>query len=534
MEIGNMCISVFLGIIKAFLRVVFKIVVFTGIWISFLLIIGIDKVVNLILDMRGMPEMITTNYPNFEPVYEWVLLIISLIPAIYITLRNLIRLFTQKADFSLFVAITGRGQKAKERKAVNPGIPKEYFSTTATGFLFGKKNGGYVVKPEDADGHILVIGGAGSGKSSCIAIPSLLSWRERIFAIDIKGELSQKTAHAHPAMKVFNPGDPGSHGYDPFYILADSRDIVQDIMQIAFAIVPLPENVKEPYFINGARNYFTGAMVYFYEQGRSFIETIEAIQMTPAVQLIEDISESSSNRAKLLTNQFVGAEARALADIFTTLSNHIMIFATDQEVRAALSKRDIITPNDLESGYDVFISIEESKLDIWKNLLSLIVNQFLKHFERRPDEGATPILFLLDEFARLGKIESIIHGLATLRSKKITICPIIQSLAQLDAIYGKEQRRVIADNCQFKAILNATDADTQDYFSRLVGTYDKMKKSRNSNFEQYTGLGKGRGTGETTEEKRIVKPEDFGSLKDIIILSPKGYFRIDKHHYLEK
>ena len=514
------------------LKIVIRLILFTGIWISLIFMLATDWIVNFILIHTDHLKLTYNNYGNIFDIYSWALIIIGLIPAVYITIRNVIRLFTQNSDFSLLAVITGRGQKRKERTTVNPGIPKEYFSTTPTGFIFGKKgNSVYAVKPEDTDGHILVIGGAGSGKSSRIAVPSLLTWKERVFAIDIKGELSQKTASAHPAMKVFNPGAPGSYGYDPFYILAESRDIVQDIMQIAFAIVPLPQDIKEPYFIQSARNYFTGAMVYFYEQGYSFIETIEAIQLTPAVQLVEEISGSSSARAKLLTNQFVGAEPRHLSGIFSELSNHIMIFATDQEVRAALSKKDIITPNDLENGFDVFIGIEESKLDLWKNLLTLIVNQFLKHFERRPDEGATPILFLLDEFARLGKIESIIHGLATLRSKKITICPIIQSLAQLDAIYGKEQRQVIADNCQFKAILNATDADTQDYFSRLVGTYDKTKKSKNSNFEQYTGLGKGRGTGETTEEKRIIKPEEFATLKDIVMLSPVGYFRVEKVPY---
>ena len=50
---------------------------------------------------------------------------------------------------------------------------------------------------------------------------------------------------------------------------------------------------------------------------------------------------------------------------------------------------------------------------------------------------------------------------------------LTQSLAQLDLIYGRESRQVIADNCSYKAILKATDADTQEYFSKLVGTYDK-------------------------------------------------------------
>lgn len=512
-------------LLKIAFQLLIKVFTFTGIWLASIITFVLHKTVVFIQEKTGA-EIIAGN-----DIYALSMIILFCLIVAYVTTQNTTRLVSQRSDFNIIRSIIGNNQKKREMNSINPNVPKEYLATTPLGFHFGRKDGNYVMKPETTDGHILVISGAGSGKSSCIAIPSLLSWQERVFAIDIKGELSKKTESKRPNIKIFNPSSPNSKGYDPFYILKESRDIVQDIMQIVYAIVPLPENIKEPFFINSARNYFTGAMVYYYEMGLSFIQTIETIQITPTLQLIEEISNSGCHRAKLLTNQFIGIEQKTLAAVFTELSNHIMIFATDQEIKAALSKKDIITPKDLENGFDIYLSIEESKLDIWKNLLTLIVNQFLKHFERRPDEGAIPVLFLLDEFARLGKVETVINGLATLRSKKITINILTQSLAQLDAIYGKEQRQVIADNCQFKAILNATDADTQDYFSRLVGTYDKEKKSRNSNFEQYTGLGKGRGVSETTEEKRIIKPEEFGRLKDIVILSPMGYFRVDKAPY---
>ena len=159
-----------------------------------------------------------------------------------------------------------------------------------------------------------------------------------------------------------------------------------------------------------------------------------------------------------------------------------MPFVTDNNLIHALSRPKNITPDDLEFGADVFICIPEHLLRQWKNLLTLIVSQFLRHFEKRPNMTANPILFLLDEFPRLGKIEEITDGLATLRSKKITICPIIQSLAQLDMIYGAVARRVIVDNCAYKAVLNTTDADSQEYLSKLVGTHEKLKTTHDMKF----------------------------------------------------
>ena len=65
-----------------------------------------------------------------------------------------------------------------------------------SGVVFGKLGGKYVTMPETTDGHILIIGGAGSGKTAAVAIPTLLSWKGRAFAIDIKGELYEKTKKA--------------------------------------------------------------------------------------------------------------------------------------------------------------------------------------------------------------------------------------------------------------------------------------------------------------------------------------------------
>ena len=62
-----------------------------------------------------------------------------------------------------------------------------------SGMVFGKKGSTYVTKKEQEDGHALVIGGAGSGKSSGVAIPTLMSWKNRAFVIDIKGELYKET-----------------------------------------------------------------------------------------------------------------------------------------------------------------------------------------------------------------------------------------------------------------------------------------------------------------------------------------------------
>lgn len=508
-------LNFFFNVILKLLKIWLKILYYTGI----LFAIGLRMLVHDFLRPRLYPEFTRINHPVAYDRYMAVLAVVCIAVGIVTLFFNVRRTFQR---WGLFTG-SGKPNHGKEvRAALSNGQP--------VGFVFGKARK-WICKPESLDGHILVLGGAGSGKSSCIAIPSLLSWGQRVFAIDIKGELSEKTGRNRPSLQVFNPQNPASPGYNPYYLLKTSRNPVQDAREIAQSIVPKPANTREPFWIDNAQNLFTGAILHFYEQGYSFIDTIYAIQSTPVSQLVQEIHGSDSMDARLFVNQLVEMDTKTLGGIYAELSGKIMVFATDPDIKASLSRSATISPEDLESGSDIYLHIPEDKLEQWKGLLTLIVNQFLKHFERRPDATATPVLFLLDEFPRLGRVETAVNGLATLRSKKVTIGLFAQSLAQLDAIYGRENRQVIADNCQYKAILSATDADTQDYFSRLVGTYDKKKKSSGAQFEQYSGLEKGTSTSQTTEEKRIIKPEEFAALKDVVLLTPYGFARVGKTPY---
>ena len=500
-----------------------KFAMYTGTWLQVLWLSAMLYINHDLNNAKKLPEWVTGKGAE---VVSFILLVLSFIPTLLIFSRNLMRTFKKDNTFTW-----GDFFRDRQTKTTNP-IVKGLYSES--GFIFGKQKGKWLAKHEYTDGHILVIGGAGSGKSSCLAIPSLDSWKERVFAIDIKGELLEKCTRDREKVKVFNPQDPYSYGYDPFWALRDSDNMAQDIKDITLAIMPTPPNVKDPFWIESAQNVLNGSLTHFYGLGYTFIESMVKIVSTPIQSLLRDIMDGDNILAKMFVAQLVEQKTETLSGIATELTNKIMLFATDPAIAGALARPQKITPYDLENGFDVFISIPEHKLEQWKSLLTLINNQFLKHFEKRPESDSKPILFLLDEFARLGKIDAILNGLATLRSKKITIAILTQSLAQLDLIYGRESRQVIADNCSYKAILKATDADTQEYFSKLVGTYDKIKKSSSANFEQYTQMGKGTGTSTTTEEKRIIKPEEFATLDKIVLLTPFGFCRAEKTPYYKE
>ena len=463
--------------------------------------------------------------------------VIGVLLSFFTTLRNIIR--KAKPDFSFINMLLGmrrnrrnRPRKRKEVSETYENIDKSYIGLE-NGVVFGKMRTNYLVMPQNTEGHIMVVGGQGSGKSSSIAIPTLLNYNSSIFAIDIKGELSEiRKRYNKGTIKVFEPLNKYSPHYDPYLVLKDG-DKIQGAREIVNSIITIPPEEKDPYWKQSAQNLMTACILHYEDEGKDFPTTCKEILEKPVNELISVLKSSRVREIKLFISQFEGADTKQLASIYSTLSNEIILFATDKDIMRALSKEgDIISPHDLEVETDIFIKLSEDKLEQWKALLNLLVSQFLKSFEKRKDKTDKKILFMIDEFPRLGKVKSITNGLSTLRSKGIQIMLIMQSLAQLDMIYGKDNRKVITDNCNYKIILNASDVDTQEYFSKLVGTVDIEKKSSSINSNDFS-VASNRGVSTSTEEKRIIKPEEFAYLENPVVFTPKGFFRPQKVKWYE-
>jgi type IV secretion system protein VirD4 len=391
----------------------------------------------------------------------------------------------------------------------------------------------------------VVVGGAGSGKSSCIAIPTLNSWEYSFFAIDIKGELSTYYENIENPEKrdyiVFDPTDPNSKGYDPYYLLRNSEtegELIQHVRELALSIIPLtPNSNTDPFWIETPQNILTGGILYYFYMGYGFSQTMDFILSEPVQDLIDDILNSDVKPAHKFVAQIKKLKPETIASFATTLSNHIMVFATDTQIYDVLSKNpdDCFRIDDFD--INIFLRLQEDKLEQWKPLIALMNRQRIRASERRPDkttdEGKelTPSLMLLDEFPRLGKVEDISGALATLRSKGVTIALFIQSLAQLDYIYGEKVRRIILDNCPYKAILNVADPTSQEYFSKLSGTSEVEKKGHSVSYDADSGIETGASDNFHLRHEPMVLPHEFAKLNDVVLMTPNGFCRVNKEPY---
>ena len=429
------------------------------------------------------------------------------------------------------------------------GIPPDMILDwrSASGVIFGLRRDVCWTWPigmrQGKEGNIVVVGGNGAGKSASIAKPTIKNWDGTMCVTDIKGELSKfyeseyQTGKKRPYI-IFDPMCPDSLSYDPFsWLLQDcEKNLILNIWEIVREILPDLPDVKEPFWNQTEQAVFAAALLYCFKLGLSFSETVCKILNTTLSALCEEMLKEEDTVIKCTLGEISSMKPETLADIDRGLRNKLMLFATDPYIshafRGGREGAKCFTWEDLER-YNIFLHIPAERIEQWGGAINLMYAQLIRYLERRADkysaDGAKNIqtLLLMDEFPRFGKLDMILTAVSTLRSKNVNICLMVQSLAQLDKLYGETGRRIILDNCQYQVILRSNDAETQKYLSDLIGT---VKVARQSASSQYDELMEPKGYSRQVSEGR--EPQMFShelaTLNDVLLLSPHGFFRLNK------
>ena len=329
----------------------------------------------------------------------------------------------------------------------------------ARGVLLGKKYGLLAYSPEPDEGHIIVMGPSGTGKTSALLIPTLRSWQGTALVVDISGDISANVGM--PNKIIFDPTAKDCVPYDVFASIdaaPDESERQERLEQLAYLLLPDKANDSEAgiFFAKNGRKMITAALICYYGMGWGFVEICEHFLYEPS-----------------------------------------------------------ISPATLETN-SVYIYIPDEKLKIYGDLLRIITAQSMEYFSSRPKEHTQMILFCLDEFASFGKLQ-ITEALRKLRKRHIRIMVLTQSLADLDMIYGKDERKAMLGNFKFTVLLGCKDTETQEYFSKMIG-------EKRSPLE----------TDSSAKPQPIIKPADLAHLEqDLFVICDDGAIRLRKNFYFQ-
>jgi type IV secretion system protein VirD4 len=432
----------------------------------------------------------------------------------------------------LYRKLTGKkSKKLSSIKSTKSVVNKENLNSknkVTNGILMGVTREGKIIKPSNEQGHVAIVGGSRTGKSSTISIPSLLQWEGSAIVNDIKGELADITAKArekYGRVHIFNPDKMDSACYNPL----EQVKGIDGANALAKSLIPTP--LREPFFAETAQGVFASATLDGLDRGQSFCEICERVLTTKPITLIEELTSSSNRQVRLLASACNDTAQGTLGSVFTELRKNLLNFASDENIARVTSKSDF-TPETLENGATIYLQIHESMLEQYKGLMVCIISQTFRFLSKRK-EGAQPqILMLLDELPRLGKIEGLTEATSTLAGRNVHLVPMLQSLADLDRHYGDKERKIIMDNCPYKVVLGCGDYDTQKYFSDMSGT----EKMWQNSYSHSGVLGQKKSTTNSIVEEKIFKPEEFGNLKQTkkaIIFGFGEALEVDKLFWFE-
>ncbi|QMW01458.1 type IV secretory system conjugative DNA transfer family protein [Spirosoma foliorum] len=357
--------------------------------------------------------------------------------------------------------------------------------------------GGYVFKDK---GHILTVAGTRGGKGTNLIIPNLLglggytgSW----VVIDPKGENAAITARyqrkSGRQVVILNPwglleehiGEAES--YNPLDILADTSSIhlVDDAHMIAEMLVPVERDDKNRFFTDTARSVVTGLIMQIATTQEGDDRTLTTLWRW--ARLAGDEWDELIARMRLNNDPVNG-------EIIRNAGNEIVkLMEAGEEtfgsiLSSVLQATDFLKSPSLQkalrSGYDpatlsdgdtaLYIIIPADKLQSHARWLRLMATTTLRAVVRNPNKRVT---FLLDEFAALGYLPEIETALSTYAGFEITVWPILQSLIQLQGLYGENWETFTA-NTAIRQFFTINDNFTANYVSAAIGQTSHVVTSR--------------------------------------------------------
>lgn len=424
-------------------------------------------------------------------------------------------------------------KKKQQTRHKYEAAPSSEAQNLAHGIIFGvQPDNRLYISPEDEPYHILVVGGTRSGKTSAILVPTLRVWQHTAFVIDISGDISCMIYRSDKVILDIMGGER----YYNLFCYADSaknRNELWEQMEIlANCLMPAEKTSDtERFFRDEGRRLLLASLIYLYDKGADFCQFCRKFISIDAQSLIADILEDSSAdpRVSAIMQSMQGTNSKNVQGCKQNADSCIEKFAFDENVRKCIHRGpDALMPEILENK-SLFINVPQYLLDVYAPLISIISQQVMHYFKVREVTPTTKTcLMCLDEFPQLGMIPNINNALMTLAKKKVRLMLCVQSDASLNRIYGNDTRIEMLTNCGYKCILNATDPETQETYSRLIG-------ERNVEHRSVTA---GNGNPSYTyslQKERIIEPAEFAYLQNhLILLTPTGYIRLTKNFYFKE
>ena len=384
--------------------------------------------------------------------------------------------------------------------------------------------------------NVLVVGGSGSGKTRFFIKPNLMQLHSSYVVTDPKGsilvECGKLLQRNHYRIKVFNTINfKKSHHYNPFAYIHSEKDILK-LVNTLIANTKGDGKSGDDFWQKSETLLYTALIGYIWyeapEEEKNFATLIE---MVNALEVRED-DEEFQNHVDIAFKELESREPNHFA-VRQYKKYKLAAGKTAKSINISCGAR--LAPFDIEELREITM-YDELELDTlggrdredktktalflimsdtdstFNFLISMIYSQLFNLLcEKADDEfgGRLPIHVrcLIDEAANIGQIPNLEKLMATIRSREISACLVLQAQSQLKALY-KDNADTIIGNCDSMIFLGGKEPTTLKELSQSLGkeTIDTYN----------TGESRGRETSHSLNYQKLGK--DLASVDELAVL----------------
>ena len=339
--------------------------------------------------------------------------------------------------------------------------------------------------------NVLVVGGSGSGKTRFWLKPNLLQCHSSYVVTDPKGSIVVECGNAllknGYKLKILNTINfKKSMHYNPFSYVHSEKDILK-------LVTTLMTNTKgegsggDPFWEKSERLLLTALIAYLhYEAPVEEQNFATLLEMLNTMQVLEDDEEYQNpvdllfeELAKKKPNSFAGrqyklyklAAGKTAKSILISCGARLAPFDI-QELRdlTMYDELQLDTLGDKKTALFLIMSDTDSTFNF---LISMVYTQLFNLLCDKADDvygGKLPIHVrcLIDECANIGQIPNLEKLVATIRSREISACLVLQARSQLKAIY-KDNADTIVGNMDSQIFLGGSEPTTLKDLSEILG-----------------------------------------------------------------
>ena len=355
----------------------------------------------------------------------------------------------------------------------------------------------------DGAAHLLTIAPTRSGKGVGTIIPNLLTANRSIVCIDPKGENARVTMRQREAFGPVHCLDPfdisgrATSRYNPLDRLdADSLDLAEDAMTLADALV-FDEAETEAHWNEEAKALISGIILYVIchddAAHRNLTSVRDYLTLAPddftALLTVMQASDGAGGLIARAANRYLSKSHREAAGVLSGAQRHTH-FLDSPRIAQVVGGSDFAFA-DLKDGVaTVFLILPPDRLDTYSRWLRLLVAQAINEMARSSAKPPRPVLFLLDEFAALGRLQPVERAMGLMAGYGLQLWPILQDIHQLRSLYGKSAGTFLS-NAGVLQTFGVNDYDTADMLSKTMGretiTYDTGGQSEKDVMLQDSG-----------------------------------------------